>query len=377
MLKNSKVRIVLFAMAIVIVIASLLFTNIVAARLAQEEHEKMEVWAEATRQLLSDTYSDFVFAIIQNNNNIPVIIVDEEDNYLSARNFNNIPTDTAGYYAKKIGQLKGKNPPIEIDIDGIEKQYIYYDDSILLKQLSYFPYVQLSLIGLFLILLFWAFTSDKRSEQNLVWVGLSKETAHQLGTPITSLLAWVEILKAKYRDDDIISEMGKDVDRLRTIAERFSKIGSKPDLEETDLVAVVDHTVRYMENRTSRRISYTIDTKAAHIPVMLNKPLFEWVIENLCKNAIDAMEGDGSIHVDIQAEGSRAVIDVTDSGKGIDRTKFKAVFRPGYTTKKRGWGLGLSLVKRIVQEYHQGKIFVKSSELGKGTTFRIILPVKE
>ena len=220
----------------------------------------------------------------------------------------------------------------------------------------------------------WAFTSDKRSEQNLVWVGLSKETAHQLGTPITSLLAWVEILKAKYSDDDIIAEMGKDVERLRTIAERFSKIGSKPSLEPTDLIAVVDQTVRYMENRTSRRITYSLSTNVSHLSVLLNKPLFEWVIENLCKNAIDAMDGDGSIHVAIETEGEKVVIDVTDSGKGIERSKFKTVFRPGYTTKRRGWGLGLSLVKRIVNEYHQGKIFVKSSEIGKGTTFRIVLP---
>ena len=377
MLKNRKVRIVLIVMAFVIVIASLLFTNIVGARLAQEEQQKMEVWAEATRQLLSDSYSEFVFAIIQNNNNIPVIIADSEDNYLSSRNFNNIPQDTAGYFVAKIAQLKGKNPAIEIDIDGLEKQYIYYDDSILLKQLSYFPYVQLSIIALFLILLLWAFTSDKRSEQNLVWVGLSKETAHQLGTPITSLLAWVEILKAKYKDDDIIHEMGKDVDRLRTIAERFSKIGSKPSLEENNLVGVVEHTVHYMENRTSRRISYTVESASEVIPVMLNVPLFEWVIENLCKNAIDAMDGDGKIDVSMMIEGKRVIVDVADNGKGIERGKFKAVFRPGYTTKRRGWGLGLSLVKRIVEEYHQGKIYVKSSEVGKGTTFRISLPIAQ
>ncbi len=377
MLKNNKVRVVLIAMVSVIVIASLLFTNIVAARLAQEEHKKMEVWAEATRLISGDSFTEFAFSVVENNSNIPVVIVDANDKFINSRNFKSIPADTAAYYEKKIEQLKSKNPPIEIDIDGVEKQYIYYDDSILLKQLSYFPYIQLSLIALFLILLLWAFTSDKRSEQNLVWVGLSKETAHQLGTPITSLLAWVEILKAKYRDDDIIAEMGKDVERLRTIAERFSKIGSKPSLEPTDLIAVVDQTVRYMENRTSRRITYSLSTNVSHLSVLLNKPLFEWVIENLCKNAIDAMDGDGSIHVAIETEGEKVVIDVTDSGKGIERSKFKTVFRPGYTTKRRGWGLGLSLVKRIVNEYHQGKIFVKSSEIGKGTTFRIVLPTLE
>ena len=318
-----------------------------------------------------------MIAINQINNNLSVISVYTEDYYLSSRYVNNIPQDTVGYFVAKIAQLKGKNPAIEIDIDGLEKQYIYYDDSILLKQLSYFPYVQLSIIALFLILLLWAFTSDKRSEQNLVWVGLSKETAHQLGTPITSLLAWVEILKAKYKDDDIIHEMGKDVDRLRTIAERFSKIGSKPSLEENNLVGVVEHTVHYMENRTSRRISYTVESASEVIPVMLNVPLFEWVIENLCKNAIDAMDGDGKIDVSMMIEGKRVIVDVTDNGKGIERGKFKAVFRPGYTTKRRGWGLGLSLVKRIVEEYHQGKIFVKSSEVGKGTTFRISLPIAQ
>ena len=335
------------------------------------------MWAEATRLISGDSFTEFAFSVVENNSNIPVVIVDANDKFINSRNFKSIPADTAAYYEKKIEQLKSKNPPIEIDIDGVEKQYIYYDDSILLKQLSYFPYIQLSLIALFLILLLWAFTSDKRSEQNLVWVGLSKETAHQLGTPITSLLAWVEILKAKYRDDDIIAEMGKDVERLRTIAERFSKIGSKPSLEPTDLIAVVDQTVRYMENRTSRRITYSLSTNVSHLSVLLNKPLFEWVIENLCKNAIDAMDGDGSIHVAIETEGEKVVIDVTDSGKGIERSKFKTVFRPGYTTKRRGWGLGLSLVKRIVNEYHQGKIFVKSSEIGKGTTFRIVLPTLE
>ena len=364
--------------AIGIVSASLFFFNRLVGKLAKEERQKMEVWAEATRLFVSDNsnseYFDFLWQIIEQNENIPVIIVDDEDNFLSARNFTNIPTDTATFYTKKIKELKYKNDPIEIAIRDNEHQYIYYDDSIVLKQLAYYPYIQLVIITIFLIVVFLAFAGSKKSEQNKVWVGLSKETAHQLGTPISSLLAWVELLKAKHEDDSVISEMGKDVDRLHTIAERFSKIGSKPEYVAVDFGEVVENSIAYMKNRSSKKVTFEIEKPETPLVANINVPLMEWVVENLCKNAIDAMDGVGNIFVKLSDDNRNIVMDFTDTGKGIDKTNYKNIFKPGFTTKERGWGLGLSLVKRIIHEYHHGKIFIKTSEKNVGTTFRLILP---
>lgn len=363
----------LFLMALLIISASLFFTNRIVKKLTAEERQKMEIWAEATRRLVSEPYSDFIFEIVENNEDIPVIVIDEHDNYISSRNLGKIKGDTTEFYQKKIRRLKTKNKPIIISIDKNERQYIYYDDSILLKQLAYFPYVQLSLIAIFLIVSLWAFSADKKSEQNKVWVGLSKETAHQLGTPISSLSAWVEIIKEKYKEDEAIAEMDEDIKRLTTIAERFSKIGSTPELKETDLVEMLNHAIVYMKNRSSKKVQYITHFPPYNIQKPLNRPLFEWVIENLSKNAMDAMGGEGSLTYSVKKENEKVIIDISDTGKGIERKNFKTVFKPGFTTKKRGWGLGLSLAKRIIEEYHGGKIFVKSSEIGKGTTFRIIL----
>ncbi len=370
-----KSRIWLIIFAAVIVSISLIFTNKIASSLAKEEHRKMEIWAEATRLLLNDEYSDFIFNIIEKNENIPVIIVDDRDRYISARNFNEPKTNIDKYYKRQIQRLKNTNPPIEITLDENTKQYIYYDNSNILKILEFFPYIQLSIIALFLMLVIWALSSNKRAEQNKLWAGLSKETAHQLGTPISSLMAWNEILKTRIGEDIICSEIDKDIIRLKTITERFSKIGSVPELTQQNISELTQRAVNYMLNRTSKKINYSIEDSTSENNCLISPALFEWVIENLCKNAIDAMEGKkGNIDFELFNQEDFLIIEITDSGRGIERNKFKSIFEPGYTTKQRGWGLGLSLAKRIIEEYHHGKIFVKGSELGLGTTFRIEIP---
>ncbi len=371
-----KSRIWLIVFAAIIVSISIIFTNKLAASLAQEEQRKMEIWAEATRLLLNDEYSDFIFNIIEKNENIPVIIVDDRDRYISARNFNEPKINIEEYYERQIQRLKSTNPPIEITLDENTKQYIYYDNSNILKTLEFFPYIQLSIIALFLMLVIWALSTDKRAEQDKLWAGLSKETAHQLGTPISSLMAWNEILKTRIGNDDMIcTEIDKDITRLKTITERFSKIGSVPELSQENISELTQRAVNYMLNRTSKKITYSVEDTTSENNCLISPPLFEWVIENLCKNAIDAMEGkEGNIDFELFNQEDNLIIEITDSGRGIERGKFKSIFEPGYTTKQRGWGLGLSLAKRIIEEYHHGKIFVKGSEIGLGTTFRIEIP---
>ncbi len=369
-------KLIFIVIGATIVIASTLFSNRLTNSLALEEQKKIEIWAEATRQfILADQYTDieFVLSIIEGNTTIPVIIVDEHDQLIHSRNIKEPKTNVEAFYKKKIAKLKHKRPPIEVKLDDTS-QYIYYDDSLLLKQLYYFPYIQLGVIIVFLLIVFVAFSSTKKEEQNRVWVGLSKETAHQLGTPISSLLAWVDLLKARHEEDKLIGEMAKDVNRLRIIAERFSKIGSAPDLQIVSLNETLDNAIQYISNRSSQKVTisyYFADENPLF--VRLNVPLFEWVIENLCKNAIDAIDGSGKIDINIVQKDQEVHIDIKDNGKGLERNKFKTVFNPGFTTKKRGWGLGLSLAKRIIEEYHGGKIYVKQSELNAGTTFRITL----
>ncbi len=370
-----KSRIWLILFAAVIIGISLIFTNKIASSIAKEEQRKMEIWAEATRLLLNDEYSDFIFNIIEKNENIPVVIVDDRDHYISARNFNEPKTNIDKYYERQIQRLKNTNPPIEITLDENTKQYIYYDNSNILKTLEFFPYIQLSFIALFLLLVIWALSTDKRAEQDKLWAGLSKETAHQLGTPISSLMAWNEILKTRIGEDIICTEIDKDIIRLKTITERFSKIGSVPELTSQNISELTQRAVNYMLNRTSKKITYSVEDSTSENICLISPPLFEWVIENLCKNAIDAMEGkEGNIDFELFNQEDTLIIEITDSGRGIERSKFKSIFEPGYTTKQRGWGLGLSLAKRIIEEYHHGKIFVKGSELGLGTTFRIEIP---
>ena len=371
-------RLIFIGLSLVIIVVSMVFTNRLAKSLAQEEQRKIELWAEATQRFVLDdenTDIDFILSVIEGNTTIPVVVVDDKGNLLQSRNVSEPLRDKELFYKKLITRLKSEREAIVVDF-GDMKQYIYYDDSRLLTQLYYYPYVQIGVVVVFLLISFFAFLSSKNAEQNKVWVGLSKETAHQLGTPISSLLAWVALLKSRYQDDKLLPDMEKDVNRLRVIAERFSKIGSAPDLQVVSLNAALDNAVQYMSKRASQQVviqmHYNIKDE---VFIRLNIPLFEWVVENLCKNAIDAMTGKGSIDIYVTKLVDQLIIDFKDSGKGIERNNFKNVFKPGYTTKQRGWGLGLSLVKRIIENYHNGKIYVKHSELGKGTTFRIELKI--
>lgn len=362
--------------AVVIAIASVFVSDLLIKDLAQEERRKIEVWAEATRVLTSEDPSlnmNLILQIIQGNTAIPVMLCNEHDSVMNYKNIELPEKNETDFLQKKVKELKNKKEPIVIDMEDGTFQYLYYDDSSILKRLLVFPYVQLLVMAIFILTAFLALASTKKAEQNKVWVGLSKETAHQLGTPISSLIAWLEYLKMKEVDPSLLSEMGKDVKRLEMIAERFSKIGSTPEPVPVNICESIQTALDYMGTRISSKVKINVDVPDYPIIVLINNALFSWVIENLCKNAVDAMEGQGSISFHIEEKGKMVRIDVTDTGKGIVKSKFKTVFSPGYTTKKRGWGLGLSLVKRIIESYHGGKIFVKSSEIGKGTTFRIEL----
>ncbi len=371
---RQLLKYIFIVIAILIVVASGFITDILIKDLAQEERKNMELWAEATRAMTTEGPTadvDLILFIIQKNTSIPVVWVDENDSIISYNNIDLPENNPETFLKQKVEKLKTKNPPFEIDLgDGIY-QYVYYDDSYLLKRLLVYPYAQLTVVFVFIIIAFLAFTSTKKAEQNKVWVGLSKETAHQLGTPISSLVAWVEYLRTKEIDPVLLNEMEKDVKRLEIIAERFSKIGSNPDPTPVNINNSVRTALEYMGNRISSKVKlYTHLTEEPAL-VSINDSLFAWVIENIIKNAVDAMGGQGEITIQVSIKKKIVLIDITDTGKGIPKSKFKTIFNPGYTTKTRGWGLGLSLVKRIVESYHGGQIFVKSSEIGRGTTFRI------
>ena len=345
--------------------------NLLVERLSAEERARIELWADATRELIRtdnlDSDLSFVQKVIESNHTIPVVLADEDGNVLFARNIEDVDMDKT-----VVADFDFKYEPIQVDFDDATKQYIYYNDSKLLWQLSFFPIVQIGVIVFFLLLMFFAFYTLQRAEQNKVWVGLSRETAHQLGTPISSLLAWNELLVMRYPADELLEEMQKDIKRLEAIADRFSKIGSKPELQQTLIDDVLQTTINYMALRVSNKVKFRYDSNRT-IAVRLNADLFSWVVENICKNAVDAMEGIGTISIAVAETSKTVIIDIADTGKGIAKSKRKAVFLPGYTTKTRGWGLGLSLAKRIVEKYHKGKIFIKKSEVGVGTTFRIVL----
>lgn len=375
-----QVKIFLVLVAVVIAVTSLVISNIFVKDLAKEERNKMEVWAEAMRSFnMADETTDLglVLKVMNENHTIPVIVLDSNGAPQICRNLEmrNISEKDSIQYVKQLGHnLFNAGRYIRISLDDTNKNAyidVCYDDSTILKRLAYYPYVQLGVVLIFVVVAIFALLTSKRAEQNKVWVGLSKETAHQLGTPISSLMAWTEILKENYPDDDLIPEMDKDVKRLQLIADRFSKIGSLPEPVPSSLNDVVDHVIDYMDRRTSSKVLITKRFPNEDIVVNLNASLFEWVIENLCKNAVDAMEGEGHITIEVKDSPERAIIEVTDDGKGIKKKDIGSVFKPGFTTKKRGWGLGLSLAKRIVEEYHKGRIFVKRSEVGVGTTFRI------
>lgn len=373
---RQRLKFVFIITAILIAIASVVVSDMLIKNLAQEERHKIEIWSEATRVMTSENPSlnmNLILKIIQGNNSIPVILCNECDSVLSYNNIEIPEKNVESFMRDKVKELKGKNRPIVIDMDNGSFQYLYYDDSIILKRLLIYPYAQLSVVFVFILLAFLALASTKKAEQNKVWVGLSKETAHQLGTPISSLIAWVEYLRTKDIDSLFLDEMEKDVKRLETIAERFSKIGSNPDPVPVNICNSIVMALEYMQTRISSKVKIQTSLPPNPVLVSISDSLFAWVIENLTKNAVDAMEGQGIITFVVEEREKVVRIDITDTGKGIPKSKFKTVFNPGYTTKKRGWGLGLSLVKRIIDSYHGGKIFVKSSEIGKGTTFRIEL----
>lgn len=360
---------------LVIVVLSVSFTTRLANKFAEEEYRKIELWAEATRQLImadEDDNIDLILSVMEGNTTIPVYMVDSAHQLLLSRNVKEPKHNKEEFYQQKINTLRLSQDPIVVKVNEEVTQYIYYEDSILLRRLYWFPYVQLAVIIAFIAIAVIALIMAQRSEQNSLWVGLSKETAHQLGTPISSLNAWNELLKATYPNDALLPQMDEDIRRLQTIAERFSKIGSQPTLDQQSLLPIVHSAMEYMRVRTSNKITYILQADS-DCQVMVCKPLFEWVIENLCKNAIDSMEGKGEITLSLTKQENKVHLDITDTGKGIDRRHFKTIFKPGYTSKKRGWGLGLSLAKRIIEDYHRGKLFVKQSQIGVGSTFRITL----
>ena len=362
--------------AVVIAIASVFVSDLLIKDLAREERQKIEVWAEATRVLTSEDPSlnmNLILQIIQGNTAIPVMLCNDRDSVMNYKNLELPEKNVDEFLQQKVQELKKKKDPIVIDMEDGTYQYLYYDDSLILKRLLVYPYAQLTVMAVFILTAFLALASTKKAEQNKVWVGLSKETAHQLGTPISSLIAWLEYLKLKEVDPTLLAEMEKDVKRLEMIAERFSKIGSTPEPVPVNICESVRSALDYMETRISSKVKITVEAPEEPVMVLMNQALFAWVVENLCKNAVDAMEGQGNITFHIEEKGKKVRIDVTDTGKGILKSKFKTVFNPRYTTKRRGWVLGLSLVKRIIESYHGGKIYVKSSEIGKGTTFRIEL----
>lgn len=378
-----QVKILLITLAFLTAMVSLVVSRILVRDLYEEERKKMEIWAEAIRSFnMADENTDIglVLKVIDENHTIPVVVMDNKGEAVTFRNINveeNNAEDSLNYIARRGNEMKKAGNFIRIMIGDDDRhpdyQYVCYDDSLILKRLSMWPYVQLSMVLVFVLVAIIALLTSKRAEQNKVWVGLSKETAHQLGTPISSLMAWIEILKETYPSDTLLPEMDKDVKRLQLIADRFSKIGSLPELSAEPVNGIVDRVADYMRRRTSKKVSILTHLSDDDLLVNVNASLFEWVIENLCKNAVDAIEGEGKVTISVGQIEGKVVIDVSDTGKGIRKKDLNNVFRPGFTTKKRGWGLGLSLARRIVEEYHHGKIKVKWSEPGMGTTFRIEL----
>ena len=375
-----QVKIVLVVAAVVIAVASLLISHLLVRDLLNEERAKMQVWADAMQSINAagpDDDISLALSVIKSNSTIPVVVMSSAGDVIDFSNIDISRKDTTAYLADFGQRMQRSGNAIKILYgDSTDYDVVCYDESIMLKRLSAWPYVQLGIVLVFVVVAIFALLSSKRAEQNKVWVGLSKETAHQLGTPISSLMAWTEMLKETYPEDEMIPEMSQDVKRLERIAERFSKIGSLPEPVESSMNEVLEHVIAYMDRRTSNKVQMIRQFPDHEVIVRMNASLFEWVIENLCKNAVDAMEGAGTITLTLMDEGDQVVIEVQDTGKGIKKKDIKSVFTPGFTTKKRGWGLGLSLARRIVEEYHKGRIFVKQSELGKGTTFRIEMSSK-
>ncbi|MCW3805834.1 ATP-binding protein [Plebeiibacterium marinum] len=374
---KKRYKLIILLGAVIIGAFSSIYTKSLVDELKAEERKKVELWAEATRQLVKPGNNDnsigLTLEVLKNNTTVPVILTDNANNILHHRNLTVPKKNDETYLKNKLQELKSEGKYIEIDLGDNEKQYLYYQTSTLLIKLTWFPVIQLLVVSIFVFIAYLAFSNSRKAEQNQVWVGMSKETAHQLGTPITSLMGWVDYLDLKINDPETIGEIRKDVTRLQNIADRFSKIGSKPILKSINLSSTIDNCVKYLKTRSSDKVIFNVDIEP-DIKTEANSTLLEWVLENLIKNAIDAIKGYGTITISSQVHDSFVAIEISDNGKGIPRKNFKTVFDPGYTTKKRGWGLGLSLTKRIIEEYHKGKIYVKESEPLKKTTFRIILP---
>jgi two-component system, sporulation sensor kinase D len=370
-------KLFLLLFAVVIGMFSLVYTDHLVSKLKEEERKNVELWAQAVK-LISITENnqdvEFLSTIIDNNTTVPVILTDENNTIISSLNFDRSKMNDPVYMGKKLRKIKEKNKPIVINLGNGHYNNIYYKDSIILTMLIYYPYIQLSIIILFILVSYLAFSTSRKADQNEVWVGMSKETAHQLGTPTSSLAGWIEILQDKYPGIAITRELALDVQRLEKVTERFSRIGSKPALTTEDITEVITRTVDYLKSRSSSKVKFTADfQKGNGVLIPMNTALFEWVIENITKNAIDAMEGQGEIAFRIYETEKNAVIDISDTGKGMPKSVFKKIFNPGFTTKQKGWGVGLSLARRIIEEYHNGRIFVRHSEVGKGSTIRIVM----
>jgi len=373
-------RVVLALVAILIVSGTIFYSKYLANKIANEEKKKVQEWVDASNSILNPSNNGdtrLALKIIQDNDDIPIIWTNENDSIIDHKNLDSLKViSDKSYVQKKLEKLKSINDPIiwTDPLDSTRINKYYYGHTRLLNEVQYYPLVQLFIVGLFIIVTLLALRSRYRSVQNQVWAGMAKETAHQLGTPVSSLEGWVEMMKQNGANEKILRELEKDVDRLRLISDRFGKIGSKPQLEQSNIVSQISNMVEYVKKRAAGRVNFTINTHGEkEITAKISEPLFDWVIENLLKNALDAMEGRGSITVDIRNTADEVNIDVSDTGKGISKQNILRVFNPGFTTKKRGWGLGLSLSKRIINQYHKGEIFVKSSEVGKGTTFRVVL----
>ncbi|MBR4842473.1 MAG: HAMP domain-containing histidine kinase [Bacteroidaceae bacterium] len=376
----KRIRTGLILLAIIIAFISLFVSQSLVKDLSREEHSKMEIFAEAYRTLNAaddDTELNLVLEVFKGNKTIPVIVTDEDNNIIN-NTFLNIDIkkgDTLAYLTSYAERMRQAGNSIKIYPDETDEEHYYevcFDESLLLNRLTVYPYIQMAVVILFVLIAIFALLSFKKTEQNRVWVGLSKETAHQLGTPISSLMAWSELLRDKY-DDPLIDEMDKDVKRLEMVAERFSKIGSMPEPETADMVEVLNSVIEYVEHRSPKSVEFVRIFPDPPVNAKVNASLFGWVIENLCKNAVDAMNGKGTLTLTLSEEKNHVAIDVSDTGKGIAKSSWKSVFDPGFTTKERGWGLGLSLARRIITEYHKGRIYVAHSEIGKGTTFRVEL----
>ena len=383
-MRNRTISWIILVFALLFVGTSVWFTQRLSRQFAEIEKQRMEVWAEATRQLvIADENTDISLysSIIEANTTIPVYMTDADFHVILTRNVPEQKKDVEAFYQDKIEHLRESQTPIEVHVSPGVTQYIFYEESSILRQLRFFPWVQMLVVLSFIALLVTYIITSYRNEQNRVWVGLTKETAHQLGTPISSLSGWLELLRTRYPEDDLLPDVATDINRLQLVAERFSRIGSAPTLQPTDMRQVVEQTYAYMRTRISNKVEMELKidfpAESGETIVQADAPLMAWVVENLIKNAVDAMNGRGWIGLHLLREGETVILDVTDTGKGIERKRYTQVFRPGYTTKSRGWGLGLSLCKRIVEEYHRGKIFVHQSVVGKGTTFRVVLRCAE